>query len=1180
MPPKAKIPAPIDRPLSRAYLREFTGWSTAYPPGLSDPTSLRRMENVLINKDGSARIRPGLRYLSYETLPVDDPFAEGVGIVETPVGTHEAFYLDNGDKAYLFAVLEDDNSVGFRVLVPKSEGSLVYALTDPEIGFDIPQTEATLNFPADDNGEQKTTYVKYLQIDNKIFALSNAGESMRLFEVGLPKVARKIISIERPNWDATDKLTVVHPNSTWITGSLLSTVFNRITDPAMTNAGAWTDGSLSAHALESTTFKSGTTSMKLEGTPTRTNLQPRPLPTGGTPVLGDWGIVTNSAGWKREVSGDTIEVNAPNAPVGSIGMAYANKSAVIKPSTKYQVSFNVTGYTKMAPRLQVLFYDSTGKYMANKSFAQDFAVGTGVKTSSVFTSPAGATYAKVLLGGKATAQGVGGQAILFRNIIFCKSTESKTFFSGDSGANYFWAGTAEKSESYYHPPVDAYIYQSPKISVTALATVYAAFEFYANQAGSTARVVINWYDAAGTFISQSAAGAATALTEDAWVRVSHSAAAPAGATRAIAIPIVYSLDRGESVFLDEGIAAYGVGALPDYFDGDGDDTTTEVYIWSGDQNNSTSEHRTYAGTQTLPPTAATPGDATLISDGTPNLNDVSFGFFYTFENQVGESAPSQATVVRVQRTWEEWLWLTPAGGATSDPNACADQLVAYMPEAVFDAAIAAEATGWNLYVFTWSDQAAVPATAIKVAHKELSSSSLYDTSGWARITPELITPEDVAPLPALTTRYNYSNPSHGGQGLVAADRMIIVKDPLAAAVIRWSSNFQGDYTNFTASRGGGYKTLTFGNLYIPAVVKLWQNPQSVDTLTILCVGTDGHSTGFYMAPAEVTSQSDATPIMGFEETTATPGTVSPYGVEVFNNALYHPLDDQLMKSTATNYNINHKSITDQIENKWVQLQQKGKIVSSQLDKRIYYVVNNPDGEQVPEGCNGNEIWVHDAGSEGGTWSRFLIPAVSLRKIEFNGQVYMSVITEQGLFYLDPEASDDEYVDRDDDDKIKSRYIPWYFETNTQGANRAHDAWCNLQQVGMSLGNFRGTMRWGIRGWDINGKAIDKNKLTRDFNDPDLLHNLPFDLEDQLLVRRQMQQWYTYAGSVLDEDDETVLHSEGQVNLLQYRYTPVSVNTGFENGSVETFEYGRASENWNMRTTDNGVPIPTNDPRRP
>ena len=28
---KQTIAAPIDRPLSRAYLRKFTGWSTAYP---------------------------------------------------------------------------------------------------------------------------------------------------------------------------------------------------------------------------------------------------------------------------------------------------------------------------------------------------------------------------------------------------------------------------------------------------------------------------------------------------------------------------------------------------------------------------------------------------------------------------------------------------------------------------------------------------------------------------------------------------------------------------------------------------------------------------------------------------------------------------------------------------------------------------------------------------------------------------------------------------------------------------------------------------------------------------------------------------------------------------------------------------------------------------------------------
>ena len=43
MASKAQTPPPIDKPLARAYLRKFTGWSTAYPPGTSDPTSLRVM---------------------------------------------------------------------------------------------------------------------------------------------------------------------------------------------------------------------------------------------------------------------------------------------------------------------------------------------------------------------------------------------------------------------------------------------------------------------------------------------------------------------------------------------------------------------------------------------------------------------------------------------------------------------------------------------------------------------------------------------------------------------------------------------------------------------------------------------------------------------------------------------------------------------------------------------------------------------------------------------------------------------------------------------------------------------------------------------------------------------------------------------------------------------------------
>ena len=83
---------------------------------------------------------------------------------------------------------------------------------------------------------------------------------------------------------------------------------------------------------------------------------------------------------------------------------------------------------------------------------------------------------------------------------------------------------------------------------------------------------------------------------------------------------------------------------------------------------------------------------------------------------------------------------------------------------------------------------------------------------------------------------------------------------------------------------------------------------------------------------------------------------------MLNNALYHPLDDQLMKSTATNYNINHKSKTDMIENVWKSLTNKEWIISSVHDNRIYYIVNNPAGAPIETGCNGNEIWVFDGGA--------------------------------------------------------------------------------------------------------------------------------------------------------------------------------------------------------------------------
>ena len=132
MPPKARPPAPIDRPLSKAYLREFAGWSTAYPPGLSEPNSLRVMENVQVTREGAARVRPGLRsYLRTKSpLPI--------------VGSHELFYLPAG-KAYLVAVretvdvgTEDEREiVGFRVIGPNSDGDIVMD-TLANFGFTVP----------------------------------------------------------------------------------------------------------------------------------------------------------------------------------------------------------------------------------------------------------------------------------------------------------------------------------------------------------------------------------------------------------------------------------------------------------------------------------------------------------------------------------------------------------------------------------------------------------------------------------------------------------------------------------------------------------------------------------------------------------------------------------------------------------------------------------------------------------------------------------------------------------------------------------------------------------------------------------------------------------------------------------------------------------------------------------
>lgn len=817
MPPKQQIPAPIDRPLSKAYLREFAGWSTAFPPGLSEPTSLRVMENAMVNRDGSLRVRPGLRYLSFDGLSPGGQLALSDGSLEV-VSSHEAFFLNDGRKGYLMAVRELDGTVGFRVGRESMEEVFtthrtpmrVYPIDHSTYGFKVPQGVATLRFPA------STKYVKFLQIDNRILALSDDGEAARLFWVGTQKHAKLVKGLGSPNYSAT---------------------------------------------------------------------------------------------------------------------------------------FSYAGQPK---------------------------------------------------------------------------------------------------RSWYDDPLTGEIANSFPITSTSL------------QIASTNRPAQHY----------------------------------------------------------------------------------------------------------------------------------AFGYFFTFSNEFGETSASRPRIVYTRRGFGQWEMETPAAGTmdpsgteTTNPDLAADQVRIMPLESTYDGAIAAGMTHFNVYMFTWSSQEPVPFEAMHIGSVEIlrydtsSSTWVPKTNGWRdcfiRQTPLTVGTGITRPVPTSSNNPNSSYPPSASQGVVAGDRLILVRDPVNLGRIVWTSNQMGEYLNFTPTKGGGFKTLTSGELYVPAAVKLWQNPESKDTITILCAGLDGHSTAYYMAPAQVAQQADATNIMGFEETTATPGTVSPFGCEVLNNGLYHPVEQELTKSTASNYNINHKPMTDNIVNMWKSLRSKDRIISSQLDNRLYYLVHNPYGSELETGCVGNEVWVLDTATDTGNWSRWLVQGSSLRKVEFDGKVMMSLSRPEGVFAFDEDVLSDQYVDASTLEVLE-RPIPWKIETNTQGANRAHDAWAHLQQCSLTLGNFSGKVRWGIRGVDVHGRKLEVHKITQS-DEVILPGDLAFDREDHLQVRRDMKEWRFFAESVVEAG--VVQPSAGQLSLVQYRYTPVSVNVGYETGSVETFEYGRNVAQGNDAVHVDGVPQPLNGTQR-
>jgi len=1164
MPPK-KIAPPIDRPLSKAYLRNFTGWSTAYPPGTSEPTSLRIMENMWVDRNAALAVRPGMRYLSFSQSPDLDPVNDevpGKAVGLQMVGTQEPFYTSEGDKALLCGVREGDGRVGFRAILFTGAETVVHTLTDPKIGFKIPQGTDVLNFSA------ATTHIEYLQIDNKILAMSDAGESARLFFVGAEKQAKKLSSIEYPLFIDSHKLTVTHPSKTWIDKQTTTFTRNEVPNPAF-EAGAsyWTAENCETAVVlgEAAVSNSGTRALAITSKPTRINMILNPLESVDINGYSGWHSSPTYAKPDLSKSGPYLKIYDKKGK-GRFFAYCAKMTYGVAADQKYQVALDYTHGTNVQPMVRVRFYNAAGaKIGAAVQLELPKVSGSAPLryVSPEMVAPASTVAMRVWVGGKNLESS--STFVKVKQVVLCKAGEDTSPFDGNSGTDYFWTGSQRESPSVFHPPRTVSL-SSARVPLPAGP---ANGSMYLKGASRAASMTLQQFDKnAQPLTSTSTAGTIVA----GWTRVQEGENTNAACAFGVLKLTVDGLARGETVLVDAAMVIAGTLTAPAYFDGDTAPSSGTTYQWSGTPHASSSVKTVYTTVPDLPDVNTPAANSLISSDASKNVYKI--GMFYTFENEVGESAASQITETRVMRPWSNWLWQKPGatgepdGGETVTADLCADQLAATIPAAVYNQALVDGAIKWNLYAMAWSDQDPVPVEAALVKSVDMRGAPLHKDAGWINITPLRSIGINNAPLPTKSNRENYSDPPRSRTGLVAGDRLIVLGDPRDLATIRWTSNRPGEYTNFTSTRGGGRKTLTTGNLHIPADVVLWQNPQSVDTLAILCMGSDGRSISYYMMPASINAQSGSAAIMSFEETTSTPGTLSPYGNQVLNNALFRPLDRALLKSTANNYNINHKTQTDKIANMWQRLWSKNWIMSAQLDNRLYYLVHNPLGETLEPGCKGNEIWVYDiSGGESGHWSRFLIQGNALRVFNVGPSEVLGVTRPDGLYYLDVTSRVDDYVA--DELDVLQRPIPWRFETNTQGANRAHDAWAHVQQLGIQLGNFLGTMRYGMRGFDLNGFQLTFEKeftaVGVDEND-----GYTWDVEDVLLVRRDMKEWFLFGSSVDGAE------GHGSVGFAQYRYTPVSVNVGYEFGSVETFEYGANPEGYSL----NGIPLTYMDYTRP
>lgn len=1160
MAPKKQTPPPIDRPLSKAYLRQFAGWSDEHPPGQSEPNSLRVMENVWIDRNGAVQVRPGLRHLTYTASPDSSPSVDGLpgtAFNLPAVGSMEPFYLNDGSRAMLFAVRESDGRVGFRALLLMNSTRTVATL--PECGF-TGYDQAATPFT------KGTGYVHYLQIDNTIIALSDNGEPARHFHAGAAKSCSIPQEITSPSWAVADKPRIVHPTADWINATQVSVRRNLVRDPSMRlGADHWRPGTRTSVR----SVPGG--GMVVESLPLRTNLVNSPLHDVATTGAEGW---YEGPGTSAGVSGSALQISATGP--GEVSVHGSRIVSGIVEKKRYSIGMLLGGGDLQTAHVSVEFLSCSGAPVGTATLHPVWEAppppGAGIgQWSSRQASPApvGAVSARLRIGGLASAA---GQYIRISDVVLCLEGEPVTPLHGGMGEHYSWTGEANRSPSVHHPPVDAVV-TSSRVQTDILKPYAAALSVKSASAVQASLGILTF---SGSDAALGGTNETTATTGGTWQRVVNTTNSIGSNELFARVRLTLeSLARGQSVEVKEGLLEQAATAGTFFTGSSSHVDSTVVHRWEGAPHLSPSIRIQYDAPK--PPLAAqTPTADTLVATGGPAGNPYKVGVFYTFENEVGESAPSQITEIRTKRPWSNWVWVKPdsngdpRGEATDDPDQCADQLVVEIPRHAYDRAVLQGAKRWHLYGMSWSDQDPVPPTAERIATKELypdpfdssTQAHFYENGGWISVTPRRTIGTESMTLPDAGSLENYSYPLRHRYGIAAGDRLIMVGDPTDPATISWSSNTPGRYTLFSLTTGGGRKTLASGNLHLPHSAALWQNPQSVDTLTVLCTSDTERSVTYYMNPASVQSQQGTTSVMGFEETTNTPGSTSPYAVEVLNNALYRPTDTALMKSTASNYNISHKVMTEQVSRRWTGLLDKHEIVTAQLDNRLYCLVHNPDGDPLVGGCSGNEIWVLDISSEQGHWSRFLIQATSLKQVVVGGVTRMGVLHPGGIGYLEPGLRVDEAPDLEQ--AVLPAPIPWKFETNLQGANRAHDAWAHLQQVSVTFGSFEGAVRWGVRGYSMHGEHIDVQKTSEVHPPGD--RSLPWSADDSLLVRRDLKEWYFHAEG---------LGGTGSVQLVQYRYTPTTVNIGYEFGSVETFEYGSPVQGY----SENGVPQPFSDAGR-